>query len=125
MSRTLALRQELTALLSEIDEKVYFEKAPQKRPYPYIVFSLSEVLYGAGKTTYQLEINVIDRNEDSSIVELMADQVQEVLEQRYEMTKEIQFAVYRGLRQTVLEEEKEIVRRRMLFEVHLHERRRG
>lgn len=122
MSRTLALRQEMTRILEEIDEKAYYERAPRNRPYPYIVFSLNEVMYGEGKTTYQLEVNVLDRGDDSAVAELMADQIQTVLDQRYEMTKELQFTVYRGLRQAVMEEEKDIVRRRMLFEVHLHER---
>ena len=119
--RTWTLRTELQRLLKTLTTNVYYEGNQDPAVYPRLVFDLSEVSYEYGKTLYQLEINIIDYGTSTRVVEDLADNVQSALNKYYFIDNEIQFAVYRGLRQKVEEDDKLIIRRRLLFEIQLHE----
>lgn len=119
--KTWTLRVELQRLLKTLTTNVYYEGNQDSAVYPRLVFELSEVSYDYGKTLYQLEINIIDYGTSTRVVEDMADNVQSTLNKYYFINNEIQFSVYRGLRQTVREDDKLIIRRRLLFEIQLHE----
>lgn len=121
--KTWKLRVELQRLLKTLTTNVYYEGNQDSAVYPRLVFELSEVSYDYGKTLYQLEINIIDYGTSTKIVENLADTVQSTLNKYYFINDEIQFAVYRGLRQKVEEDDKLIIRRRILFEIQLHEMR--
>lgn len=120
-SKTIALRTELARLLRTQADYVYYEEAPDKRNFPYVVFELSEVLHSYGKTTFQLEINVIGHGEASSTIENLSDTIQTMLNKYFFINSDVEFTVYQGIRQIVKEDDKQIIRRRMLFEVQLHE----
>lgn len=121
MSKTVALRTELQRLFKTLTPNVYYEEAPDTAVYPYLVYELSEVLFNHGKTTYQLEVNILDYGNSSLAVEILADSVQDALNKYYFINVEIQFITYKGLRQTIKEEDKQIIRRRLLFEIQLHQ----
>ena len=121
MSKTEALKTEIKRLLKLSISRVSFEKAPKERKYPYAVFELSELGKEYGKTTMQLEINVVDYGPDTSTVDTISDDIQNDLHGYSFISNEIQFTSFSGNRQTIPEEDKEINRRRMLFEIQLHE----
>lgn len=120
MSKTENLRTALQALLKTVSTTVSYETVPTKT-YPYLVFELEEVGKSDGKVQYQLEINAVDYGADSSDVEELADTVQELLHKYYHLDENIQFSSYQGIRHSVREDDPKIIRRRMLFEVQLHE----
>lgn len=122
MSKTIALRTELQRLLKTLTDNVYFEEASEKA-YPYAVFELSELTHDYGKTLMQLEVNVLDHGKDSSRAEILADNIQTALHKYFYIGSEIEFTAYEGLRQTVKEEDKDTIRRRLLFEIQLHEKK--
>lgn len=119
--KTWALRVELQRLLKTLTTNVYYEGNQDPAVYPRLVFELNEVSYDSGKTLFQLEVNIIDYGTSTRTVEDLADTVQNALNKYYFINSEIQFSVYRGLRQKVEEDDKKIIRRRLLFEIHLHE----
>ncbi len=119
--RTWTLRTELQRLFKTLTTNVYYEGNQDPAVYPRLVFDLSEVTYDSGKTLYQLEINIIDYGTSTKAIEELTDTVQSTLNKYYFINDEIQFAVYRGLRQKVEEDDKQIIRRRLLFEIQLHE----
>lgn len=119
--KTWALRVELQRLLKTLTTNVYYEGNQDPAVYPRLVFELNEVSYDSGKTLFQLEVNIIDYGTSTRTVEDLADTVQNALNKYYFINSEIQFSVYRGLRQKVKEDDKKIIRRRLLFEIHLHE----
>jgi len=121
VSRTIALRTELQRLFKTLTTNVHYEEAPDTIAYPYLVYELSELAYSYGKTTYQLEVNILDYGTSSSAAERLADTVQENLNKYHFINTVIQFTVYKGLRQTIKEDDKKIIRRRLLFEIQLHE----
>ena len=121
MSKTIALRTELQRKLKTLTTTVYYEEASDSAVYPYCVFELNELLTEANKTVCQLEINLLDYGVSSSAIEILADNIQRSLNKYFFVNTEIEFKTYQGSRQTVKEEDKQIIRRRLLFEVQLHE----
>lgn len=121
MSKTWILRIELQRLFKTLATNAYYEDNQEENIYPRIIFELSETTYDYGKTIYMLEVNVIDYGTETKTAEYLADDVQAVLNKYYFMNDEIQFVSYKGPRQRVVEDDKLIIRRRLLFEIHLHE----
>ncbi len=121
VSKTISLRTELQMLFKTLTNGVYYEQAPDDAAYPYLVYELSELFSNDGKTVFQLEVNLLDYGEDSFAIETLADDIQTALNKYYRISGIIEFTVYLGLRQTIKEEDKKIIRRRLLFEIQLHE----
>lgn len=119
--KTWALRTELQRVLKTLTTNVYYEGNQDSNIYPRIVFELNEVSSEYGMTLYQLEINVFDYGTSTKNTENLADTIQSELHKYYFINNEIQFTAYKGLRQSVIEDDKQIIRRRLLFELHLHE----
>ncbi len=121
MSKTWALRVELQKIFKVLTNNVFYEGNQDFNIYPRLVYELSEVSYNSGKILYQLEVNIFEHGTSTKAVDDLADSLQNTLNKHYFINNEIQFAVYRGLRQKVEEKDKSIIRRRLLFEIHLHE----
>lgn len=116
-SNTNELRKRIKSVLENY-AKSYYQEAPSKHKYPYIVFELSEISTIIGKTVHKLEINCISTNNVE--VENIADKVQDVLDEYNFSNDKISFYTYRGPRNTVYEEDKSIKRRRLVFELFFY-----
>lgn len=121
MSKTIALRTELQRMLKTLANNVYYEEAPDTHPYPYAVYELSELTHSDGQSLLQLEINVIGYGDATATIENLADNIQTALHKYYFINHEIQFSSHKNRRDTIKEDDKKVIRRRLLFEVHLHE----
>ena len=121
MSKSIALRTALQTILKAKASNIYYEEAPDTHPYPYVVYELSELSHDSGRTLIQLEVNVIDRGDSTSVAETLADEIQDALHKLYYIDASIQFSSYKNQRNTIKEDDKQIIRRRLLFEIHLHE----
>jgi len=121
MDKTVALRTVISTLLKTMTPNVYYEDAPDTNPYPYMVYELNEITYSYGKVLYQLEVNVFGYGANTAPIETLADTTQRTLNKYSFINTDIQFTVYQGLRRTIKEEDEQIIRRRLLFEVQLHE----
>ena len=121
MSKSIALRTALQTIFITKASNVYYEEAPDTHPYPYVVYELSELSHDSGRTLIQLEVNVIDHGDSTSVAEALADDIQDALHKLYYIDTSIQFSSYKNQRNTVKEDDKQIIRRRLLFEIHLHE----
>jgi len=127
VSKTNSLADVLLEELKAIHPNSFYEEAIRDAndnpPFPHIVFELSEVSESDGKTQLQFEVNVLNYGKKRSIVENLADQVQEYFHKLYYHDDNIQFAAYKLSRQPVKEDDKAVIKRRLLFEVQLHEMR--
>ena len=121
MSKTTELRKQLQIILKTVADRVHYEEAPSTESYPYVVYEVSELVYNYGLTTMQLEINVLDYGTSSGVVEQLADLIQDTLHKCYFINEIIQFSIYKGNKIIIKEEDKQIIRRRMNFEIQLHE----
>ena len=121
MNKTESLKTEVKKLLKTQTDRVSYGTGPKKKIYPYVVFELSELGFSDGKTTYQLEVNAVDSGDDTQPIDDLSDNIQKKLHKECFINEDIQFTAYRGARQPVTEDNPDIIRRRMLFEIHLHE----
>ena len=121
LSKTIALRTELQRLLKTLTTNVYYEQAPDSAAHPYLVYELSELSYNYGKTLMELEINIVDYGTSTTRAETIADDVQDALNKYFYIGAEVEFIVYKNIRQRVVEDDKQVVRRRLTFEIQLHE----
>lgn len=125
VTKTLAVRSTVQAELKKLCRQVFFGHAEfsGKRTYPYLVYALEELSYDDGATLCELEVNAVDFGRDTGPVETLCDQIQKAFRGYVHIDDDVGFAVYQGRRQTVPEEDRNIIRRRLTFEVRLHERR--
>ena len=120
-NKTYEMRKEITRLLKTLTANVYYDQAPDDATNPYLVYELMELNHDEGKTLLELEINALDYGTNTTPIENLCDEIQYLLHRLSYINAFIQFRVYRGLRQKVEEEDKQIIRRRLTFEVHLHQ----
>lgn len=123
MSKTEELRRVLKGLFKSIFTEVHYETVPDTVPYPYLQFELNEILSENGKTVLDLEVNIFDYGNSTSLVETKADNLQALLHKYYFINDKIQFSCYKSNRNIIQEEDKKIRRRRLTFEIQLHELR--
>lgn len=122
-SKTYELRKALRASMLTVADRVYYDQAPDAATYPHIVFDLSELMHEDGRTLIEMEVNILDYGTITTTAEAIADELQALLDRANFINPFIQYSIYRGLKQKVEEEDKQLIRRRLTFEIHLHERR--
>jgi hypothetical protein len=126
MAKTNALIKAIIVLLNPLIDKVSYDEGIKSgtdtKEYPYAVFDIVEIPQLYDSSLYQLEVNVVGYGSVKSSIETICDEIQKEFDHYYHNDENIQFAIYLGIRNSVKEDDKKIIRRRMLFEIHLHEK---
>lgn len=123
MSNMKALRTAVTAKLQESCPRVYYGQAASKTERPYIVYTLEQISQEDDLITLELEANVMDYGQDTGPAEDLADAVMASFDRLYYLDNDIQFSTYPTRQQPVSEEDRSVIRRRLLIEIHFYERR--
>jgi hypothetical protein len=121
MSKTTELRKILNGLFETLITEVHYDTVDDDAPYPHLQYEVREILYNDGKTVIDLEINIFDYGTGSRVIEELADDLQDLLHKYHFINDKIQFTCYKSTRNIVEEEDKKIRRRRLTFEIQLHE----
>lgn len=123
--RTRRLRKAVRAHLVQISglDQCYYRIAPAKAGTPFLVFLLEEITRDGEIGQYDLEVDISDYGTDDTMVEDLADAVQDGLDYLYYLDEKMEFRVYAETRNTVEESDKNIMRRRLTFSLRLCERR--
>ena len=119
-TNTLELRKQIKLMLSTVCDNVYFEQNNMPNLYPYIVFSLTQIAEDCGRKDYQLEVNIVDLGKSTERVELFADKLQDIFNGYLFSNDKISFVTYIGQRNTIIEQNKEIKRRRLTFDLGIY-----
>lgn len=119
-SNTNAIRKQIRTEMLEFCSSVNYRKVPQPVTYPYTTFLLKELQTEDGKTQCRLEINCVARNAEEA--EDLADNIQDKFDGYSHLDDKTAFEVYRLQRDTIEEEDKELERRRLTFELYYHKR---
>lgn len=117
-SSTNELKKQIAAQLKSICKNTFFERA-EKKEHPYLVFELNELQCESGRVQYKFEVNCIGKGE-SYEVDTIADRTQDLFDDFSYQNDKISFYTYRGQRQTVYEEDKNIRRRKLTFELNFY-----
>ena len=108
-----------TKLLSR-STRVYYGVAPAGAEYPYTVFELKELSSGDGLSLQELEVHVLDYGTESAPAEDTADGIQADLDHFQALTDDFEVSIYKERRQPLYEDDKQIIRRRLTFQVRLY-----
>lgn len=123
--KTVALRTEvvntLTAVMPE-GSKIYYQQAQKEHPQIYAVYTIDQIDNTDERLTYELEINVMDYGTDTSTVENLADDIQAAFNTKVIIADTIGVYFYADRRNSVEEEDRNILRRRLTFSTYLYER---
>ena len=122
MSRTYNLRAAIMTLLGSLKVPVYYENAIKDTPYPYVVFELESIDYSNNRDDVILTVNVWDKGYDSSVVEDLADSIEDIFNYNNYPTDDVLPTFFKANRMVVLDEDKEIRRRQLQFQVQNYER---
>lgn len=117
-SNTNELRKELTALLKTVTSNVFYRtiKNPTK---PYIVFVAKDLGTTDGRTSVQLEVNIVA--ETAAMVNTLADSVQDLFDGKVDQaSQKVMFYAFRGTRQSIDEEDKSIERIRLMIDLYVY-----
>lgn len=102
---------------------VYYGQAQTKgTTRNYIIFGLEEVTRLDGRIAFELEINCIDYGTNTANCEEIADLMQDALDHKTFITDYIVFNTYANRRNSVSDEDEQIIRRRLTFDLYLYER---
>lgn len=119
-SNTNAIRKQIRNVILNFCSNVNYRKIPQPASYPYTTFLLQELQTEYGKTQCRLEINCVSKNAEE--VEQLADNIQDKLDGYSYLDDKTSFEVYRLQRDIIEEEDKDIERRRLTFELNYYKR---
>lgn len=119
ISNTNELRKEITTLLKTVTTNVYYHNITNATK-PYIVFTLKELATNSGRTSSQLEVNIVDKTPAG--VNTLADRVQDLFDGKIDIGNKYAFYSFRGQRQIIDEEDKNIERIRLMIDFYSYER---
>lgn len=125
LKRTIALRTVVVSKLTAkmpTGSKVYYQQAQDDHPKVYAVYTIDMVDLTDGKYSYEIEINVMDYGTDTSTLENLADSIQKAFNQLVEINENVGVYFYADRRNSVEEEDRNILRRRLTFSAYLYER---
>lgn len=116
ISKTYELRKVITKLLKEANEKVFYENATDKTPYPYIVYEFDTVTFeNINRDDVILTIDIWDKGKDSEKVEKIADKIEDLLNFKNNPTGKVLPTFYLASRNSIRDEDKNIRRRELRF----------
>lgn len=125
MSRTEALSDALIEMIKVRCNNVYYEEGVQvgmeKKKYPFVTLELEDIGNTDGATKYVLELNVIDYGKIKSTAEELADKIQDDLDHINYIDENIQFRSYKDGRKTIKEDDKQVIRKRLMFEIIMYD----
>lgn len=107
-----------TLLLLTGCTEIYSSRRTNTDTYPYITFDITEFSDMYGTTKGQVEVNCVGRGKSADMDDL-ADEVQSLLHNYQYFDSTVSFRLYKNARTTIEEEDKNIVRRRILFDLHI------
>ena len=119
-SNTNAMRKQIRSEILQFCSNVNYRKIPQPITYPYTTFLLKELQTADGQTQCRLEVNCVAKTAEE--VETLADNIQDRFDGYSHLDDKTAFEIYRLQRDIIEEEDKEIERRRLTFELNYYKR---
>ena len=99
---------------------VAYLRATDKTPFPYVVFELEQKKQETGYLTF-IEINIFDNSKSSKTVEQLADNIEDILDDTMFDEETFTISIDLNARNNVDESDKDIQRRRLLFDAEYYD----
>lgn len=117
------LRIELNRLLRTHHSRVYYQQAPTKREYPYLIYNLSNSFDNEQQEVFFLDVDVWDYTSDTTAIEDLAGLLWKVLNKHRHVDDNIQFSIYRSTRLSPEDDDPMFKRRKLIFELRYFDRK--
>lgn len=125
LKKTIALRTVIVSKLAEVmpqGSKTYYQQAQNDHPKIYAVYTIDQIDLTDGRNSYEVEINVMDYGADTATIENLADDIQAKFDCLVVINDNIGVYFYAERRNSVEEEDRNVLRRRLTFSAYLYER---
>ena len=122
-NKMIEIRKAIQEVLKEIHPRVFYESAPAKEPYPYIVFNFPNSVSNGILENFVLEVDGWDAPADGSTLNLEAlmGEVDKALQRRVIVIADDLFlSLYRDGRETMTENDSRIKRRRLTYQARVY-----
>lgn len=121
--RTNDLKELVQAKLETLDVSVYHEIAIDTAMYPHIVFSFERIELGdLSRQDYVLDVDLWDKTEDTTVVDDLADSVENLLQAENLPQDNVLPTFYLIDRKNILDPDKNIKHRLVRFQIQNYER---
>lgn len=114
------LKRFMVRELKKACPNVAYLRATDKTPFPYAVFELEHKKQETGYLTF-IEINIFDNSKSSKAVELIADNIEDILDDTMFDEETFTISIDLNARNNVDESDKGIQRRRLLFDAEYYD----
>lgn len=118
----LELRKVLNSLLKTHHPRVYYQKATDKDQFPYIVYNLPNSFDNEQQEVFNLDVDIWDMDADTTTIETLTGQLWKAFNGYYHIDANIQFTTYRANRLTLEDDDSNIKRRKLIFELRYFDR---
>lgn len=118
----MQLRTELTKQLKILHPRVYFMEAPSSAQYPYIIFDLPNSFSNEDQDIFVFDVDIWDKTDDTTDLETLADKVWENLNNTKIFNDYMQVSIYKDKRLTIRDDDPQIKRRKLIFELRYFKR---
>ncbi|MGD6832580.1 hypothetical protein ACQCT5_10475 [Sutcliffiella halmapala] len=116
------LRTILKTLLRQYHSKVHFQR-PTAISFPYIVFDLPNSYTDEELEVLSLDVDIWDNQSDTTTLETLAGTLWKALHKLTYLDEHMQFSIHRESRLTVIDDDPNIKRRKLIFSVRYFDRR--
>lgn len=113
----LELRKVLNTLLKTHHPQVYYQRATDKARFPYIIYNLPNSYDNEQQEVFALDVDIWDNESDTTAIETLTGQMWKVFNSYHYIDNEIQFTTHRSSRLTLDEDDINIKRRKLIFEL--------
>jgi hypothetical protein len=121
--RTNDIKKLVQTKLKTLTTNVYHELADKDAVYPHIVFTFRRIdLQDLSRQDYILEVDVWDKEKDTTRVDNLADSVENLLQAQNLPQEHILPTFYLIDRRNILDEDKNIKHRQIQFQIQNYER---
>jgi len=118
ITRTNDLKILLKTKLNTIATNVFFEQATDDAIYPHIVFSFRTIDLGdLSRQDYILEVDLWDKTTDTTAIDTMADNVEDLLQGQNLPQDHILPTFYKIDRKAIIDSDKDIKHRLIRFQI--------
>ena len=119
----IKLRGQLKILIEDIHPSVYYQNATKNTQFPYVVYDLPNSFTNQDQDIFNLDIDIWDNQEDTTNMEKLATIIWRELHRYRYIDEDIQFTIYRMNRLNIVDDDKRIKRRKLIFQVRYYDRR--
>lgn len=117
VSKTIEIRKIITKVLKEQNINVYYEEADPKATFPYLVYELKNSPVYLNRDDFVLTIDIWDKYKTSERIEIIADNIEKLNNENKWSDGNTYSTFYLINRMSIRDEDKQIKRRQLIFEV--------